>query len=147
MVLTGPSGPLRHGSQARAHPVDTPTLPTGLPFPGPGRQYLLTATVGLTEVAEELEGLLRGCAGSGRGGRCGFANARHGCEGDSAEGPAVTALQDGDLQGAPGTPHLQQRQGQSYHQLVPMVGQPLCQASGSSISPDPPNSPLRRWGN
>lgn len=38
-------------------------------------------------------------------------------EGYSAKGPAVTALQDGNLQGAPGTPHLHRKQEQSYYQL------------------------------
>lgn len=38
-------------------------------------------------------------------------------EGYSAKGPAVAALQDGNLQGAPGTPHLHQEQKQSYHRL------------------------------
>lgn len=75
-------------------------------------QYLLAAAVGFADVAEELKGLLRGRAGCGRGGRGGVAGPGPGGEGYSAEGPAVTALQNGDLQGAPGTPHLHRKQKQ-----------------------------------
>lgn len=74
--------------------------------PGPSWQYLLAAAVGLADVAEELESLLRGRTGVSGGGRERVARTGSRCEGYSAKGPAVTALQDGDLQGAPGTRHL-----------------------------------------
>lgn len=70
-------------------------------------ELLLAAAVGFADVAEELKGLLRGRADCGRGGRGGVAGPGPRGEGYSAEGPAVTALQNGDLQGAPGTPHPQ----------------------------------------
>lgn len=90
----------------------TPTPPAH--GPGPGWQYLLAAAAGPADVAEELEGLPGGHAGSSRGGRGGVAGTWPGWEGHSAKGPAVTALQDGDLQGAPGAAHLHQEQEQSY---------------------------------
>lgn len=105
-------GPLGQGRLAWARPADTPALAPRSPLPGPCVQYLLAATVGLAEVAEELEGLPGRCAGGGWGSGRGVASAGHGGDGDGAEGPAVAALQDGDLQGAPGTPHLHREQGQ-----------------------------------
>lgn len=93
------------------------TLPTRPAHPGARWRHLLAAAVGLADVAEELEGLLRGRTGGGGGSGGGVPRTRPGCEGDGAEGPAVTALQDGDLQGAPSTPHLRREQEQSYHQL------------------------------
>lgn len=95
--------------------------------PGPGWQDLLAAAVGLADVAEELKGLLRGCAGGGRGGRGRVTRTGPGSEGYSAEGPAVAALQDGDLQGAPGTPHLHREQEQSG--WASTAGRPRCSAS------------------
>lgn len=119
MVLTGPLWPLRRLGEAWASARDTlhSAHRPSPPYRGLAGRYLLAAAAGLAKVAEELEGLLRGCAGGGRGGGGRVARAGHGCEGNCAEGPAVTALQDGDLQGAPGTPHLHREQGQSYHQL------------------------------
>lgn len=88
------------------HPTD--------PLPRAGWQYLLATAAGPADVAEELECLLGRHAGGGSGGGGGVAGPWPGCEGYSAKGPAVTALQDGDLQGAPSTPHLRQEQEQSY---------------------------------
>lgn len=109
IVLTGRSGKAAWPGHALQTP---PSCPPEAPSPGPGLQYLLAVTVGLTEVAEELEGLLRRRAGGGWGSGRGVASAGHRGDRDGAEGPAVTALQDGDLQGAPGTPHLHREQGQ-----------------------------------
>lgn len=70
-------------------------------------ELLLAAAAGLADVAEELEALLGGCAGNGRGGRGRVPRARSRCEGCGVKGPAVATLQDGDLQGAPSPPHPQ----------------------------------------
>ena len=78
---------------------------------------LLAAAAGLADVAEELEALLGGCAGNGRGGRGRVPRARSRCEGCGVKGPAVATLQDGDLQGAPSPPHLQQTQRQNIYPL------------------------------
>lgn len=103
--------------------------------PGPGWQDLLAAAVGLADVAEELKGLLRGCAGGGRGGRGRVTRTGPGSEGYSAEGPAVAALQDGDLQGAPGTPHLHREQEQSG--WASTAGRPRCSASHRALPTAP----------
>lgn len=80
-------------------------------------EFLLAAAAGLADIAEELEALLGGCAGKGRGGRGRVPRARSRREGCGVESPAVATLQDGDLQGAPSTPHLQQMQRQSFYSL------------------------------
>lgn len=75
-----------------------------------GPEYLLAAAAGLADIAEELKTLLGGCTGNGGGGRGGVPGARSRREGRGVESPAVATLQDGDLQGAPSPPHLQQTQ-------------------------------------
>lgn len=113
--------------QARHH-IQTPNPPPAHVTSPPTRwgRYLLAAAAGLADVAEELKGLLRGRAGRHRGGRGRVAGPGPRCEGYGAKGPAVTALQDGDLQGAPGTPHLHRKQEQSYHQLGAYSGPAPC---------------------
>lgn len=78
--------------------------------------YLLAAAAGLADITEELEGLLGGSAGKGRDRRGRVPRARARCDRGGVESPAVAALQDGDLQGAPSPPHLQwmQRQEITY---------------------------------
>lgn len=126
------------------HP--TQDLPLTDPLPRAGWQYLLAAAAGPADVAEELQRLLGGHAGGGRGGGGGVTGRWPGCEGISAKGPAVTALQDGDLQGAPGTPHLCQEQEQSYHQLDAHGGPaPVLKTSERGLI-GPPTAPFTDGG-